>query len=360
MAVLRDLAWQPQDALENLLASHRLWPALLCGVAGLYWPTLQTAESLVPQDTFGSLYLLVGICLALVWLIVLASIAHLAVYLVGTKRTPWRYRWVDIVILWGWTEVPRICLILLGGLGLYTMPYIHPWIAFEGPGLLVAFALLLLLVLWRFILKLQALRVCYQLAGWPLTRVVLVGLVLYAVLLSFKASYIDDRAVVSALGLKAMQATVSAPRVETPRWRRARVTLPFDVFTYRRRQPRRYEVVNFVPPAQHHKIHLTPGLRPRRRFLGRVVGLPGETVALRHGIAVINGQPQQEPYITKSIGITFPPTQVPVDHYFIVGDNRDLPLDTYHGGIVARRQILGRLSQVGHMALWLFGRLWEP
>jgi len=68
-------------------------------------------------------------------------------------------------------------------------------------------------------------------------------------------------------------------------------------------------VVYYSDRVQHHVIH-------------RIVGLPGETIAVRNGRVYINGQVLDEPYIQDG-SRTIPAQHVPDNKYYIVGDNRD-------------------------------------
>ncbi len=83
-------------------------------------------------------------------------------------------------------------------------------------------------------------------------------------------------------------------------------------------------------------------------FIQRVVGLPGDELALRNGIVVRNGEPADEPY-TADCGTVqaceFPrPITVPEDHYFLLGDNRGASDDSRFWGPVPRDWILGRVE----------------
>jgi len=66
----------------------------------------------------------------------------------------------------------------------------------------------------------------------------------------------------------------------------------------------------------------TPG--ERYILLKRIVGLPGERVALREGKVWINGDLLDEPYMRRpwKQGISYREITVEPDHYFVVGDNR--------------------------------------
>lgn len=57
-------------------------------------------------------------------------------------------------------------------------------------------------------------------------------------------------------------------------------------------------------------------------LIKRVVALPGETVEVRGGHTFINREQIEEPWVTNFGGPSYPPTLVPADHVFILGDNR--------------------------------------
>jgi signal peptidase I len=74
-------------------------------------------------------------------------------------------------------------------------------------------------------------------------------------------------------------------------------------------------------------------------LLKRVVGLPGERIAIRSGNVIVNGQPLAEPYAR---GHEVPGTRNEIllgqDEYFVIGDNRDVSV--YF--TVRRDQIIGK------------------
>lgn len=115
------------------------------------------------------------------------------------------------------------------------------------------------------------------------------------------------------------------------------------------------------------------------RLVKRVVGLPGDTVELRHDVLVINGVPQtyavqdpapyardifEDPHpvvAIESLGATdhlvlalpgrpavrsFAPYTVPAGSYFMMGDSRDNSHDSRFFGPVPRREIVGRAGGV--------------
>jgi signal peptidase I len=78
---------------------------------------------------------------------------------------------------------------------------------------------------------------------------------------------------------------------------------------------------------------------PRLLYLKRVVGLPGETVAMYHGKVTINGKPYEEPYVKLHGTRSFWPYRLGEEEYFLVGDNRTVS----EMGAAIRTNILGKV-----------------
>jgi signal peptidase I len=76
----------------------------------------------------------------------------------------------------------------------------------------------------------------------------------------------------------------------------------------------------------------------------RVVGLPGETVAVAGGRVWIDGKPLAEPYLAGPTGYTMAPVVLKPDEYFMLGDNRGLSFDSHVWGPLAKRQFVGRVE----------------
>ncbi len=103
-----------------------------------------------------------------------------------------------------------------------------------------------------------------------------------------------------------------------------------DKLTYRFRPPQRGDVV--VLQLNKKGPHL----------IKRIVGLPGETIAIHDGRVYINGQPLDEPYLNGPTKGYLAPTHIPPGHYFVLGDNRQASNDSRSFGPVAREHIQGR------------------
>jgi signal peptidase I len=104
---------------------------------------------------------------------------------------------------------------------------------------------------------------------------------------------------------------------------------------YRRHAPERGELA----------IYDTRG---RGAYLHRIVGMPGETIAIVDGVVTIDGQPWPEPHVLRAhvvddYSLSMPPVEMPPDHVFMLGDNRDHSADSRMEGPVSISQLEGRV-----------------
>ncbi len=95
--------------------------------------------------------------------------------------------------------------------------------------------------------------------------------------------------------------------------------------------PKRGDIVIFDYPKDTREI-----------FVKRVIGLPGETVAIQSGQVVIDGKPLPEPYRVFAAHGDMAAQFVPHDQYFVMGDNRDVSDDSRYWGDLPRHDIIGR------------------
>ena len=132
--------------------------------------------------------------------------------------------------------------------------------------------------------------------------------------------------------------------------------------------PKRGDIVVFYSPHD------------GKRLVKRVIGLPGDTLELRHDMLILNGAAVDygtlNPARLRDVNATdrashvfaeeqlpgqshavaaypavpamrdFGPVQVAAGHYFMMGDNRDDSFDSRYYGAVPRKKILGRATAV--------------
>jgi signal peptidase I len=80
-------------------------------------------------------------------------------------------------------------------------------------------------------------------------------------------------------------------------------------------------------------------------FIKRVVGVPGDKISIRNGHVIRNGVPEKDSYIAPCAGAgacDFPGTiTIPVNDYYMMGDNRGASDDSRFWGPVRKSWIIG-------------------
>jgi signal peptidase I len=107
------------------------------------------------------------------------------------------------------------------------------------------------------------------------------------------------------------------------------------------RSPRRGDIIVFEFPED-----------PKKDFIKRVVGVPGDTVEIRRKKLFVNGLPVEEGYVRYADGPAaegFPPARdnapaltVPAGKLFVMGDNRDRSYDSRFWGFVDTDKVVGK------------------
>jgi signal peptidase I len=78
-------------------------------------------------------------------------------------------------------------------------------------------------------------------------------------------------------------------------------------------------------------------------LIKRIVGLPGDRVAVFDGVLFVNGERWEEPYVNKRFpdNSSYGPTTVPEGEIFVMGDNRSNSRDSRFFGPISMDKIEG-------------------
>lgn len=93
--------------------------------------------------------------------------------------------------------------------------------------------------------------------------------------------------------------------------------------------------------------------RGNTNFVKRIVGIPGDVVAVHDGTLYVNGEAVDEPFIVNKPNYVMPEVTIGEDQYFVLGDNRSHSNDSHIIGPLTRNQIVGKVSLV----VWPIGQL---
>jgi signal peptidase I len=112
-------------------------------------------------------------------------------------------------------------------------------------------------------------------------------------------------------------------------------SFPWERYILPQRELRRGDVVVFKWPRE-----------PEVDYIKRVIGLPGDTIAVRQGILYRNGELIEEPFVQEEYRRAniknYGPVTVKDGHYFMMGDHRNESSDSRVWGEVPRSLIKGR------------------
>ncbi len=104
-----------------------------------------------------------------------------------------------------------------------------------------------------------------------------------------------------------------------------------NTVAYRLARPQRGDIVAF----RHERS--APSV-----YLKRVIGVPGDRIAIRFGIVQLNGTALTESYVRFPDSRSFPEVTVPQHALYVLGDNRANSDDSRFWGFVSQDQVIGR------------------
>lgn len=98
----------------------------------------------------------------------------------------------------------------------------------------------------------------------------------------------------------------------------------------------------FRDPQRGEMIILHAPYADNTDLIKRVIGIPGDTVEVHDKKVYVNGEALIEPYIYDPPKYEYPAEKIPAGSYFVLGDNRNVAIDSHSGWLVTRDEIVGR------------------
>ncbi|MYC31033.1 MAG: signal peptidase I [Chloroflexi bacterium] len=111
------------------------------------------------------------------------------------------------------------------------------------------------------------------------------------------------------------------------------------------RSPRFGEIIVFRFPGE-----------PKRDFVKRVIGLPGDRIEIVDGRVAINGAVYSEPYVNGPFSTNMASITMKEGEYFVMGDNRAHSNDSRSWGPVPEKNVVGKVWLV----YWPFSEVGVP
>jgi signal peptidase I len=106
------------------------------------------------------------------------------------------------------------------------------------------------------------------------------------------------------------------------------------------------EMYLFHPPQRGDIIVFDPPLRSDKPYVKRVIGLPGDHIAVRDNKVYVNGTAIDEGYISAPPHYTYPLAggefTIPAGSIFVLGDNRNNSSDSHVFGQVPLDNVIGK------------------
>ncbi len=116
----------------------------------------------------------------------------------------------------------------------------------------------------------------------------------------------------------------------------------------------RFDIIGY-----HRKPDPKRGIDESIIFVKRVVGLPSETVELKHGVVFVNGKElDQSSFQWIPSEDDRKPVVVPANEYFILGDNRPNSEDSRYIGTVKRASVEGKITTIIRKEDYDNGKRW--
>ena len=272
------------------------------------------------------------------------------------SRLPDRARFSQLLTVYGYTNLPVMLALVLATIAWVPFRRQVQWAFQEYTAIAISvlIALAVALLIWRVILLVLAMRPVYAMRDIKIVAAAFLGFVIQSIILLPAAVAWYP----VSTGLDSLKPILSETLVEMLPQNPSHAadsdkttTYPIymDRIAYHFKMPQRSDLVFVLEPSGDVKNSVRIPLffaKPRSLSIGRIVGMPGETVGLVDGKLRINGESWEEPYLVPEYesAISFKEQRLKPGEYLILPDNRRLIKDRPDDYVIDRSFIIGRCA----------------
>ncbi len=370
LADIRYVFTSPAQRFSVILERGALWGSILLLIAPVYLGFSFAGGVYFDREPFPGYSLLLPAVLAAASQLIKAYLIHFFCRLFeGRGRfsaAAGRFR--SMLTVFGYSTVPGTLAAILAAILFFLIPeqFAVAMRDFRTLMISIFIAIAVGLFIWNLILLVLALRPVYLMRDLKIVSALIIGSIL-AILPAFAMTLVA----VPVRAPYAQLQTIISPRMlgfmasgpEQSQGKEARISIHVDRLVYRFKMPARFDLIAYDPlPDNSGKAgqEETSKFPWQEKFqsIGRIVGIPGDTVELAGGQLRINGQAWAEPYIPadfQSNASISPVTLGPSEYLVLPGDRRVLE-SKKDGWVVPRSRITGRLPISRWPMGWRFFR----
>jgi signal peptidase I len=372
---IRSVITSPRERFQIIQERGVFWSSLVLLVLPVYFAFFWAGGVFWDHSPFPGYTLLMPAVFALGTALLKALFIHLFACLFEGRGhfSAARGTYRQLLVVFGYTTVPAILAALSVVAVISLVPRQLGALVRDIPAVTTSIivSLGLALFIWNLILTVLGLRTVYRMHDGKIVLSFLLGSVLVAasamaLSLAVVPIHVDYIYIRPLLAPRMEHFFAADPAIKLDKG--APVGVHVDMIAYQLKQPRRFDVAlystDFKKNAEEKRTSPIP--KPLWRFvkphaeraIGRIVGLPGDSVELVGGKLKINGRLWSEPYLAAEFQSN---TSLPLRHlggqeYLIMPEDRQLLKSQQGDWVVPGDSIIGRVILVKWPLGWFIFR----